>query len=256
MTSHKLIDTHSHIDMPEIDLKKALLNAAENNVQSIILPSVDRNSFQNVLKISKENKNVYAALGIHPTEANFAKDEDFSAIFELAKTNKVIAIGECGLDYYWDKTFAEKQKEIFIKQILIANELNLPILVHDREAHKDTFDLLVEYSKNIPVVMHCFSGSPEFAKMCVNKGFYLGIGGVITFKNAKKLHEVVKTIPLEHILLETDAPYLAPVPYRGKVNEPAFVKYVAEEIAKIKETSFEQVADITTENAYRIFDFV
>ena len=146
------------------------------------------------------------------------------------------------------------QKEIFIKQIKLANELELPIDIHDRDAHKDTFDILEEYNKNSQVIMHCFSGSVEFAKECIKKGFYLGIGGVVTFKNAIKMKEVVKEISLDKIILETDAPYLTPVPFRGKENQPAYVKYVAEEIAKIKNISFEEVNNITNQNAEKIFN--
>ena len=148
----------------------------------------------------------------------------------------------------------EDLKEIFIKQIKLANELNLPISIHDREAHKDTFDILKEHNKNSTVIMHCFSGSVEFMKECIKEGFYIAIGGVVTFKNAVKVKEVAKEVPPEKLLLETDAPYLTPVPYRGKENHPAYVKYVAEEIAKLREISFEEIDKITTENAKRIFN--
>lgn len=250
-----LIDTHSHIDMEDFeDLDAVILNARNAGVEKIILPSVDRNSFEKVIKIGSKYEGVYCALGIHPTEAAHAKDEDFEEIIKLAQNKKTVAIGECGLDYYWDKTYKEKQKEVFLKQIKIAKKLNLPLLVHDREAHKDTFDLLTEnLSGEIGIVMHCFSGSVEFARECVKKGFYIALGGVVTFKNAKKMHEVAKEIPLENLLLETDAPYLTPVPFRGKRNEPAYVKFVAEEIAKIRGISFNEVAEVTTSNARRVF---
>jgi len=250
-----LIDTHSHIDLDEFDnIDEIVSNAKKAGVEKIIVPSVDRNSFEKVIKISNYHENVFCALGIHPTEAKNAKNEDFELIVELAKDKKVVAIGECGLDYYWDKEFISEQKEAFLKQIEIAKKLEKTLVVHDREAHKDTFDLLVEniHSK-INVAMHCFSGSLELAQECVKKGFYIGIGGVVTFKNAKKLHEIAKYIPLEHILLETDAPYLTPVPYRGKRNEPAYVRFVAEEIAKIREIPLEEVFEITTSNARKVF---
>ena len=252
-----LVDTHSHIDMPDFDnLDLIIANAKNAGVKKIILPSVDVNSFEKVLEISEKYNEVYAALGIHPTEAQNAKDEDFEKISELSSNTKVVAIGECGLDYYWDKTFINEQKSAFSKQIEIAKALKKPILVHDREAHKDTFDLLTEnINDEIPVIMHCFSGSLEFAKECVKKGFYIALGGVVTFKNAKKVHEIAKQIPLEHLLLETDAPYLTPVPFRGKRNEPAYVKFVAEKIAELRGISFEEVAEITTKNANEIFGF-
>jgi len=250
-----LIDTHSHIDMKEFEnLQEVLDNAKNAGVEKIIVPSVDRNSFDKVFEISNQYENIYAALGIHPTEAQNAKDEDFEMIVRLASSNKVVAIGECGLDYYWDKKFIAEQKNVFIKQIEIAKALNKTLIVHDREAHQDAFDLLASnINSEINVVMHCFSGSLEFAQQCVKKGYYIGIGGVVTFKNAKKLHEIAKNIPLEYILLETDAPYLTPVPFRGKRNEPAYVRYVAEEIAKIREIPLEEVFEATTANTRKVF---
>ena len=171
----------------------------------------------------------------------------------MKNNKKVVGIGEVGLDYYWDTSFCEQQKEIFIKQIKLANELNLPIDVHDREAHKDTFDILKEYNSCSNVVLHCFSGSAEFAKECIKQGWYISLGGVITFKNAKKMKEVATQIPLEHLMLETDAPYLAPVPFRGKTNEPCYIPYIAQEIANLKGCTIEEVAEITTKNAEKVF---
>lgn len=279
-----LIDTHSHIDMDDFeDLDAIINNAKAFGVEKIIVPSIDRNSFQKVLEISNKYEGVYGALGIHPTEAQGVNDSDFEEIIKLSSDshvmlnsfqhlnserpcdpetssgrrssgNKIVAIGECGLDHYWDKTFVKEQNEVFLKQIEIAKQLKKTLIVHDREAHKDTYDLLTQNIKDeIPVIMHCFSGSWEFARMCIKKGFYIAIGGVITFKNAKKLHEIALNIPLEHLLLETDAPYLTPVPYRGKRNEPAYTKFVAEEIAKIRGISFDEVAEITTANARKAF---
>lgn len=254
-----LVDTHSHIDMPDFeDLDEIISNAKTAGVEKIVVPSVDRNSFEKVLEISHKYEGVYCALGIHPSEAKFeakgAKDEDFEEIIRLASNNKVIAIGECGLDYYWDKSFVEEQKKVFAKQIEIAIALKKPLIVHDREAHHDTFEMLKDV-KEVPVIMHCFSGSWEFAKECIKKGFYIALGGVVTFKNAKKVHEIAKNIPLEHLLLETDAPYLTPEPYRGKRNEPAYVKFAAEKIAEIRGVSLDEIAQATTKNANEIFKF-
>ena len=170
-----------------------------------------------------------------------------------SKSNKIVAIGEIGLDYYWDKSFNDIQKEVFIKQIKLANELNLSISIHDREGHKDTFDILKEYNKTSKVVMHCFSGSVEFARECIKEGWYLALGGVVTFKNAVKMKEVAADIPLERLLLETDAPYLTPVPYRGKENQPAYVRFVAEEISKIRNVSFENIVQASSQNAENVF---
>lgn len=250
-----LVDTHCHLDMEAFDdVEKVISDSVAAGVEQIIIPSVDKSSFEQVIKIAQTHENVFCALGIHPTEAINSKDEDFEKIIEHAKDPKVVAIGECGLDYYWDKTTAEIQKEVFIKQIELAKLLKKPLLVHDREAHKETFDILVEHvNGEVPVVMHCFSGSVEFAQECIKKGFYIALGGVVTFKNAKKMHEVAKEIPLEHLLLETDAPYLTPVPYRGQRNEPAYVKFIAEEIAKIREISPDEVAKITSSNVKKVF---
>lgn len=254
-----LIDTHSHIDLEDFndDLDLVIKRAKEFGVEKIILPSVDKNSFDKVIEISKTYpETVYCALGIHPTEAQNSTGEDFERIKELAKTNKIIGIGECGLDYYWDKTYIDEQKKVFIQQIEIAKELKLPLLVHDREAHKDTFDILVQHVKDeIPVVMHCFSGSVELAKEYIKHGFYIALGGVVTFKNAKKAHEVAKAVPLEYLMLETDAPYLTPEPYRGKRNEPAYTKFSAQRIAELREISLEEIAEKTTQNARKVFKF-
>ncbi len=251
-----MIDTHSHINtIKGLNIDEILEEAKNNGVEKIILPSAELSDIDEVFKISEKYENVYALLGLHPSEVKDWSEELENKIKEYCKqSKKIVGIGEIGLDYYWDKSFNELQKEIFIKQIKLANELNLPISIHDREAHKDTFDILKEHNKNSTVIMHCFSGSVEFMKECIKEGFYIAIGGVVTFKNAVKVKEVAKGVPPEKLLLETDAPYLTPVPYRGKENHPAYVKYVAEEIAKLREISFEEIDKITTENAKRIFN--
>ena len=255
MDKNYLIDTHSHINMVEsIDINTVIENAINCGVKKIIVPSAYPDDFEKIMELISKFDNVYGMLGIHPTEAKSWQESLTQKIYEYSKNKKIVAIGEIGLDYYWDRSFNELQKEVFIKQIKIANDLNLPIDIHDREAHKDTFDIIQKFNKNSTVIMHCFSGSSEFAAECVKAGYYLGIGGVLTFKNAKKMKEVVKQIPLENLLLETDAPYLTPEPYRGKENQPAYTKYVAEEIAKIKNTNLDEVYKITTQNAERVFN--
>ena len=253
MNKNYLIDTHSHINMIEnLSIEEILKNAAENNVKKIIVPAAEANDIEVVFELSQKYENVYCYLGIHPSEAKDWNDKIEEKIRTLAKSQKVVGIGEIGLDYYWDKSFIDLQKEVFIKQIEIANELNLPVNVHDRDAHRDTFDILKEHNKNSKVIMHCFSGSPEFANECIKEGWFIALGGVITFKNAKKMKEVVSLIPLEKLLLETDAPYLTPVPHRGEENQPAYIKFVAEEIAGLRGITFEEVAQITTQNAEKI----
>lgn len=249
-----MIDTHTHINcIEEISVEDIIKNALANGVEKLIVPAAYPTDIEVVKELAQKYENVYGLLGVHPSEVKGWNDDLIDKIKEYSKSSKIVGIGEIGLDYYWDKSFNDLQKEVFIKQIKLANELNFPISVHDREAHKDTFDILTEYNKNSAVVMHCFSGSVEFMKECVKQGWYITIGGVVTFKKAIKMKEVAKEVPLDKLLLETDAPYLTPVPYRGKTNQPAYVKYVAEEIASIRGISFEEVDEITTQNAKKVF---
>lgn len=247
-----LIDTHAHLDMYE-DWDVIIKNAKENGIKKIIIPAVETEYFQKILDIANSYEDVYCMMGIFPTEAKNWHDGILDDIREFAKNKKVVSIGEIGLDYYWDKSFVDKQKDIFIKQVKLANELGLPIEIHDREAHKDVFDILVEYNKTSDVVFHCFSGSVEFARECLKQGWYLALGGVVTFKNAVKTKEVAKDVPLDRLMLETDSPYLTPVPFRGKENQPAYVRYVAEEIAKLREVDVEEIIEATTKNAEKVF---
>lgn len=247
-----LIDTHAHIDMLE-NLDDALKNAFANNVKKIIVPCAYPKDIETIYNIAEKYDNIYGLLGVHPTEVKDWDNSIIDKIKEFAKSPKIVGIGEIGLDYYWDKSFNALQQEIFIKQINLANELNLPICVHDREAHKDTFEILKEHNKNSDVIMHCFSGSVEFARECIKEGWYLALGGVVTFKNAIKMKEAAQNIQLDKLMLETDSPYLTPVPFRGKENQPAYVKYVAEEIAKLRDTTYEEIAQVTSQNAERVF---
>lgn len=239
-----LIDTHAHLNM--------LTEFDTSGVGKVIIPSVEADIMDKIVDLSS-NPNVYSMIGLYPSEAKNYSQEIEAKMIELAKNPKVVAMGEIGLDYHWDKTFIELQKEVFIKQIKLANKLNLPIVVHDREAHKDSFDILKEHNKNSKVLFHCFSGSLEFMRECVKEGWSIAIGGVVTFKNAINIKNVAKEVPLDKLMLETDAPYLTPVPFRGKENKPAYVRYVAEEIAKIREMTVEEIIDITTCNAEVFF---
>ena len=227
---------------------------SEYGVKKAIIPSVEVATLDKVFEIALKNENLYAMIGIFPSEVKTYTPKVEEKLRNLAKNPKIKAVGEIGLDYYWDKSFVDLQKEVFVKQIKLANELNLPIVVHDREAHKDSFDLLKEYNNNSKVLFHCFSGSVEFMQECVKQGWYIAIGGVVTFKNAIKMKDVAKTVPLEYLVLETDSPYLTPVPFRGKENSPAYVKYVAEEIANLRDIPVEEIIDITTNNAERFFE--
>ena len=249
-----MIDTHTHINcIDDFSIDEILKNASDNGVEKLIVPSAYASDIDIVAELASKYENVYGLLGVHPSEVKDWTDDLIDKIKECAKSPKIVGIGEIGLDYYWDKSFNDLQKEVFIKQINLANELNFPISVHDREAHKDSFDILTEFNKNSIVIMHCFSGSVEFMHECIKQGWYIAIGGVVTFKNAIKMKEVAKEVPLDKLLIETDAPYLTPVPYRGKTNQPAYVKYVAEEIANLRNTSFEEINEQTTKNAKLVF---
>lgn len=245
-----LIDTHAHIDMLEEPLETTLNLMAEYGVKKAVIPSVEVATMDKVISLA-DNKTFYSMLGTFPTEAASYNDDVENKIRESA--DKIVAIGEIGLDYYWDKSFVGLQQEVFKKQIKLANELNLPIVVHDRDAHKDVFDILKSTNKNSDVLFHCFSGSVEFMQECIKQGWYIAIGGVVTFKNAVKMKEVAAAVPLEKLVLETDSPYLTPVPFRGKPNKPAYVRYVAEEVAKIREMPLEELISVTSENAERFF---
>lgn len=249
-----IINTHSHVNMlRETNIDEAIQNAIDNKIVTIV-PSSSVQDIFDTDKFIKKYNDVYGYVGVFPEEVKDFSDKTLANMEEIIKSNpKIIGIGEIGLDYYWDKSFKELQKEVFIKQIEFANQMNLPLNIHSREAHLDTLEILKKYNKNSTAIMHCFSGSLEFARECIKEGIYIALGGVVTFKNAKKTKEVAKNIPLEYLLLETDDPYLAPVPFRGKENQPMYVKYVAEEIANLRGITPEEVAKTSTENAKKIF---
>lgn len=211
-----LIDTHAHIDMLEAPIESTLQLMKDFGVKKAVIPSVEVSSMEKVIAAAEADENIYAMIGIYPSEAKTYTQEVEDRMIELAKNHKVKAVGEIGLDYYWDKSFVDLQKEVYVKQILLANKLNLPIVIHDREAHKDAYDLLLEYNQSSKALFHCFSGSVEFMRECVKKGWYIALGGVVTFKNAVKMKDVAREIPLDKLVLETDSPYLTPVPFRGK----------------------------------------
>ena len=249
-----MIDTHSHINFEDYkeNFDGFIQELKGNDIQNVIIPGVEPSTFNEIISLCEKYDILFGAVGIHPSEAKTYSQEVEKEIINRCQNKKIIAIGEIGLDYYWEQETKELQKEVFRKQLKIAQELQIPVLIHDREAHKDTFKILQEFNlKN--VVFHCFSGNADFAQKCIDKGYYIAIGGVVTFKNAKDLKEVVKITPLNKLLLETDAPSLAPVPFRGKLNSPAYLKYIAEEIANLKEIDVEEVKKQTTLNAKRIF---
>ena len=251
-----IFDTHAHYDDDAFteDRDELLKALGEKGVGYIINNSTDLEaSAEKCLSIAKRHKNCYTAVGVHPefVETN-AKGLDENKLRALLNQPSVVAVGEIGLDYHWSTERKKLQQQVFRRQCEIANEVNMPVIVHDREAHGDTLDIL--RATNPRGSLHCFSGSAETALEIVNLGMYIGIGGVITFKNARKLLEVAEAVPLEKILLETDAPYLSPVPFRGNRCNSSLICYTAEKIAQIKGTTPQAVIDITAENAKTLFN--
>jgi len=252
--TYRLIDTHAHLDFENYreNLDEIIGDALDAGVEKIIIPGVTLQDSPNIIEIIDRYDNIFGAVSIHPSEANNWKDGDYEQLKKYARHESIVAIGEAGLDYYWDKSFVEKQKHVFREHLRLADELTLPVIVHNRDAHADTLELIKEFPQ-VKGVMHCFSGSAEFALECVEAGYYIALGGPVTFKNAKKPKEVAEKVPLEKLLVETDSPFLAPHPFRGKQNEPAKIKLVAEAIAEIKGISFEEAANITSQNAEELF---
>lgn len=250
-----IFDTHAHYDDEQFDMdrRELLLSMGSEGVGTIVNVSASYDSCEKVTAMAREYPFLYAAVGIHPDEVGTLNEESFARMRELFRQDKVVAVGEIGLDYYWDKEAHEQQKYWFVRQLELARELNLPVLIHSREAAADTMEIMKKHAAGLAGVIHCFSYSREQAEEYVKMGFYIGIGGVVTFKNARKVKEVVEAIPLESILLETDCPYLAPVPYRGKRNDSRYIRYVAGEIARIKNISYEEVVEQTEQNARKMY---
>lgn len=249
----KIIDTHTHIydERFEEDFDTVMKNI-EEQMEGIVSIGFDPESSKKSIELANKYSFVHAVIGVHPVDIKKYNDEVEKELEKLAFTEKkVVAIGEIGLDYHWMEDPEEVQKEGFRKQIELAERVKLPIVIHTREALQDTLDILREY-KNVGGILHCYPGSYEAAKPFLDR-YYIGVGGTVTFKNNKKTKELVKELSLDKIVLETDCPYLTPVPFRGKRNEPVYTKYVAEEIARIKEISVEEVINITTENAKKIY---
>ena len=248
-----LFDTHAHLmdSAYDEDKEEALKEAAE--LKLVINIGCDVPSSKEALALAERFPNFYAAVGIHPEEALKYSDEALKAIAELAKHPKNKAIGEVGLDYHWDVP-KDVQKVAFEKQIALAKELKLPLIIHSREAHRDTLDILKACgAEEVGGVFHAYSGSVEMLDEVLAMNFYIGLGGVVTFKNAKKAVEVAKTVPMDRLLIETDCPYMTPVPYRGKRNHPKYVYYAAEKLAEIREVDVEEIIDQTYENGKRLF---
>ena len=258
MTEWKLagiIDTHAHYDDDAFDEDRDVLlrGMREAGMEAIINAAASLKSTASTGLLVEQYPFVYGTAGVHPDEVGELNEETFTWLRQQAMKNKIVAIGEIGLDYYWDKEQHDQQKYWFIRQLELARELGLPVVVHSREAAQDTLDIVKEHASDLICDIHCFSYGVEMAREYLNRGHYLGVGGVVTFKNGRKLKEVVEYMPLDRLLLETDCPYLAPVPYRGKRNASLYMSHVVEAIADIKGVTPEKVIQVTCENAKRFY---
>ncbi len=250
-----LIDTHSHIYLPEFeaDREKMMDRAEKEGIRQILLPAIDSGTHAAMLHLEKEHPRCISMMGLHPCSVKEGFKNELRIARDYFDTRAFKAVGEIGLDFYWDKTFTEQQYAAFHEQIEWALHFDLPIVIHSRNSTDECIAVVKEHQKGkLKGVFHCFSGDAAQAKQVTDLGFYVGIGGVVTFKNSG-LDKVMETIPLEWVVLETDAPYLAPVPFRGKRNEPAYLKYVVEKVSSIRNISVEDAASITTANAKKLF---
>ena len=251
-----LFDTHVHLNARQFveDREEVMQRAFEAGVNYMVVVGFDRETIPLAIEIAEQNETIYAAIGWHPVDAIDMTDEDLSWIESLASHPKVVAIGEMGLDYHWDKSPKDIQKEVFRKQIRLAKKVNMPIIIHNREATEDIISLLQEEdAKEVGGIMHCYNDSADHIQACLDMNFYISLGGPVTFKNATHPKEVAVQVPLDRLLVETDAPFLAPHPNRGKRNEPAYVTLVAEQIAQLRGIRFDELSKATTENAFRLF---
>ena len=250
-----IIDAHAHYDDEQFDAdREELLGSMEaGGIGLIVNVGSTVASWDKIVELTEKYPFVYGAVGVHPDEVGELDEEKFLRMADLLDRDKIVAVGEIGLDYYWDKEKHDLQKEWFVRQLGLAREKEMPVIIHSREAAADTFEIMKQHAAGMKAVIHCYSYSPEMAREYVKMGYYIGVGGVVTFKNAKKLKQVVQEIPLESIVLETDCPYLAPVPYRGKRNCSLYLPYVAEQIAELKGTTVEEVIQQTEKNSRELY---
>lgn len=250
-----IIDTHAHYDDEQFDADRESLLAQmqDAGIGLIVNAGSTVPSWDKIIKLTEEYPFLYGAIGVHPDEVGALDEEQFVRISALLDQEKIIALGEIGLDYYWDNESHDLQKKWFIRQLELAREKNMPVIIHSREAAADTMEIMKQYAAGMRAVIHCYSYSAEMAKEYVKMGYSIGVGGVVTFKNAKKLKQVVEEIPLSSIVLETDCPYLAPVPYRGKRNCSLYLPYVAEQIAELKGVTVEEVKRQTEINSRELY---
>ena len=254
-----IFDTHAHYDDEDFDADRyeLLESMKEHGVGTIVNIGASMRSCKTTLALAEKYPFVYGALGVHPSDCGTMTEEDIQWIKANAANEKIVAIGEIGLDYYWDNVERDVQKKWFVRQLEIAKETGLPVIIHSREAAQDTLEIMkAEHKDTTGGVIHCFSYGVEMAREYLNMDYFIGVGGVLTFKNGKKLKEVVEYAPMDKLVLETDCPYLAPVPYRGKRNSSLYLTHVVEEMAAIKGMSVEEVIRVTAENAKRLYRLV
>ena len=252
-----LIDTHVHLNAEQYneDLEAVIDRARDNSIEKMVVVGCDRESIERTMEMIDEYDDIYGVIGWHPVDAIDCTDDDLKWIEELSKHEKIVGIGETGLDYHWDKSPKDVQKELFRKQIALAKRVNLPIIIHNRESTADCVEILKEEDAHeVGGIMHAFSADERTADEIIAMNFYVSLGGPVTFKNAQLPKDIAVHVPLDRLLVETDAPYLTPHPYRGKRNEPAHVKLVAEKIAELRNISYEALGQATTENAERLFN--
>lgn len=252
-----LFDTHVHLNARqyEKDREEVIQRAFEAGVKYMVVVGFNRETIPLALEIAEQHETIYASVGWHPVDAIDCTDEDLAWIEEMSRHPKVVALGEMGLDYHWDQSPKNVQKKVFRKQIDLAKKLKMPIIIHNRNATEDVMNILqTENAKEVGGIMHCYSDSPKYIQECLDMNFYISLGGPVTFKNATLPKEVAKQVPLNRLLIETDAPYLSPHPNRGKRNEPAYITLVAEKIAMLKGMTYEKLVKQTTENAFALYD--
>lgn len=253
-----IFETHAHYEDEKFDSdrEELLMSMCAHGIGKIVNVGSSLETIKKSIDLSEKYEFIYVAVGVHPSEIECLDEDNFVWLKEQAKHPKIVAVGEIGLDYYWDKEkdVQEKQRGWFRRQLALAKEIGLPVIIHSRDAAEDTLTIMKEaHAMQIPGVIHCFSYSVQMAEEYVRMGYYIGVGGVITFKNAKKLKEVVEKIPLEHLLLETDCPYMAPEPFRGKRNSSLYLPYVVKKIAEIKGIAEQEVIDVTERNARKMY---
>ena len=256
-----LIDTHAHLYLEQFDDDRpaVLRRARDAGVETIVMPAIDVPSIRQAVDLCDEHDGLYAMAALHPSETDEATDEDVEAVREWCAHPSIVAVGESGLDYYWDRSFDDRQQAFFRRHIRLAIAADLPLVIHNREATDDILDILEEerertdHPDRMRGILHCYVDPPEVAERAWALGFYLGVGGIMTFSNSE-VDTYVEDVPLDHLVVETDSPYLAPEPNRGDRNEPAYVRHVADQLARIKNVPIEEVERTTTENARAIYD--